>query len=82
MLIEFTNQNGVPLYINPRFVIAVIEEKHFGRPGVAADSGYRDTLIMTTKGDFNVQEAPENVAASVNQALAEDARLSAGTAGE
>jgi hypothetical protein len=71
MLIEFSDTNGSPLYINPRYVVAVREEKHFGRPGVAADSEYRDTRILTTEGDFNVTEPPEDVVRDVNRAETE-----------
>jgi hypothetical protein len=70
MLIEFSEQNGSPLYINPRYIIAVREEKHFGRPGVGSSAEYRDTLILTAKGDFNVQETPADVAREVNRAFA------------
>ena len=55
MLIEFSDGNGTPVYINPQYVIAVREEKHFGRPGVGAGSEYRDTLILTTR--YRVQRA-------------------------
>jgi hypothetical protein len=69
MLIKLSDSNGSPLYLNPQYVIAVNEEKHFGRPGVAADGEYRDTLILTTKGEFNVQDSPEDVAREVNRAF-------------
>jgi hypothetical protein len=68
MLIKFSDTNGSPLYINPRYVVAVREEKHVGRPGVAADSEYRDTRILTTEADFNVQEAPDDVVRELNRA--------------
>ena len=68
MLIQFTSQTGSPVYINPDFIIAVREEKHFGRPGVGEKNSYSDTLILTTKGDFNVQEALDVVAREVNEA--------------
>lgn len=68
MLIEFRDANGSPVYINPRYVIALREEKHFGRPGVGANSEYRDTLILTTKGDFNVQDPLATVAQEINRA--------------
>ena len=68
MLIQFRDVNGSPVYINPQFVIAVREEKHFGRPGVGASNEYRDTLILTTKGDFNVQDSLDVVAREINQA--------------
>jgi hypothetical protein len=68
MLIQFTSQTGSPVYINPDFIIAVREEKHFGRPGVGEKNAYSDTLILTTKGDFNVQEALDVVAREVNEA--------------
>jgi hypothetical protein len=71
MLVEFKDANGSPIYINPRYVIAVREEKHFGRPGVGASSEYRDTLILTTKGDFNVQDALDTVAREINRASRE-----------
>ena len=71
MLIEFKDVNGSPVYINPRYVIAVREEKHFGRPGVGTSNEYRDTLILTTKGDFNVQDPLDSVAREVNRASKE-----------
>ena len=67
MLIEFKDANGSPIYINPQYVIAVREEKHFGRPGVGSDSESRDTLILTTKGDFNVQDPLADVAREINR---------------
>lgn len=71
MLIRFTTRNGSPLYINPEHIISVCEDKHFGRPGFGKDTEYSDTRILTTKGDFNVQEAPQDVAAQVNSAASE-----------
>ena len=71
MLIEFSDRNGSPLYINPHYIIAVREEKHFGRPGVGTNNEYRDTLILTTKGDFNVQDPPEHVVREINRASTE-----------
>jgi hypothetical protein len=71
MLIEFRDANGSPVYINPRYVIALREEKHFGRPGVGASKEYRDTLILTTKGDFNVQDPLASVARAMNEASGE-----------
>jgi hypothetical protein len=67
MLIEFKDANGSPIHINPQYVIAVREEKHFGRPGVGSDNEYRDTLILTTKGDFNVRDALADVAREINR---------------
>lgn len=71
MLIEFKDVNGSPVYINPQYVIAVREEKHFGRPGVGTSNEYRDTLILTTKGDFNVQDPLDSVAREINRASKE-----------
>jgi hypothetical protein len=71
VLIEFKDVNGSPVYINPQFVIAVREEKHFGRPGVGTSNEYRDTLILTTKGDFNVQDPLDSVAREINRASKE-----------
>jgi len=71
MLIEFRDVDGSPVFINPQYVIAVREEKHFGRPGVGASNEYRDTLILTTKGDFNVQDALDIVAREINRASKE-----------
>jgi len=71
MLIEFRDVNGSPVYINPRYVIALREEKHFGRPGVGASNEYHDTLILTTKGDFNVQDSLDVVAREINRASEE-----------
>jgi hypothetical protein len=71
MLIEFRDVNGSPVYINPQFVIALREEKHFGRPGVGTSNEYRDTLILTTKGDFNVQDPLDIVAREINRASKE-----------
>ena len=71
MLIEFRDANGSPVYINPQYVIALREEKHFGRPGVGTSNEYRDTLILTTKGDFNVQDPLEVVAREINRASRE-----------
>jgi hypothetical protein len=71
MLIEFRDANGSPVYINPRYVIALREEKHFGRPGVGTSKEYRDTLILTTKGDFNVQDPLDVVAREINRASGE-----------
>ena len=69
MLVRFTSANGSPIYLNPRYIIAICEEKHFGRQGVGTPGGYSDTLVMTTKGDFNVQETLADVARAVNGAL-------------
>jgi hypothetical protein len=71
MLIEFSDGHGTPVYINPQYVIAVREEKHFGRPGVGAGSEYRDTLILTTKYEFNVQDPPDAVVRELNRASLE-----------
>ena len=71
MLIEFKDVDGSPVYINPQYVIAVREEKHFGRPGVGTSNEYRDTLILTTKGDFNVQDPLDSVAREINRASKE-----------
>jgi hypothetical protein len=49
VLLEFKDVNGSPVYTNPQWVIAVREEKHFGRPGVGTSNEYRDTLVLTTK---------------------------------
>ena len=68
MLIQFSDRNGSPLYINPQYIIAVREEKHFGRPGVGTNNEYRDTLILTTKGEFNVQDPPDDVVREINRA--------------
>ena len=69
MLIEFRDVNGSAVYINPHYVIAVREEKHFGRPGVGSSKEFRDTLILTTKGDFNVQDPLDTVARELNRAF-------------
>jgi hypothetical protein len=69
MLIEFKDRDGSPLYINPQYIIAVREEKHFGRPGVGTNKEYRDTLILTTKGEFNVQDPPDDVVREANRAF-------------
>jgi hypothetical protein len=71
MLIEFRDANGSPIYINPHYVIALREEKHFGRPGVGTSDEYRDTLILTTKGDFNVRDPLDVVAREISRALKE-----------
>lgn len=71
MLIEFRDVDGSPVYINPQYVIAVREERHFGRPGVGASNEYRDTLILTTKGDFNVQDSLDSVAREIDRASKE-----------
>jgi hypothetical protein len=71
MLIEFKDGDGTPLFVNPQFIIAVREVKHFGRPGVSSESEYRDTLILTTRGEFNVRETPDAVAREVNRASLE-----------
>lgn len=71
MLIEFRDANGSPVHINPHYVIALREEKHFGRPGVGSSSEYRDTLILTTKADFNVQDPLDVVAREINRASKE-----------
>ena len=71
MLIEFKDANGSPLFINPQYIIAIREDKHFGRPGVGASSEYRDTRILTTKGDFNVQDPLDEVIRAVNRASPE-----------
>ena len=67
MLIELKDGSGSPVYINPQYVVAIREDKHFGRPGVASDTEYRDTLILTTKGDFNVRDAVGDVAREINR---------------
>lgn len=69
MLIQFSDGNGTPVFINPRYVIAVREDRHSGRPGIGSDAEYRDTLILTTKYEFNVREAPDVVAAEVGRAV-------------
>lgn len=69
MLVAFTTHEGVPLWVNPRYVVAVCEDKHYGRPGVARTDEYSDTLIVTTKGEFNVQEEPAAVARLLNEAM-------------
>ena len=71
MLIKFSDSTGAPVYVNPRYVIAVREQKHSGRPGVGSDAEYRDTLILTTKYEFNVQEAPDVVASEIGRLAAE-----------
>ena len=71
MLIQFSDSNGAPVYVNPQYVIAVREEKHFGRPGVGSDAEYSDTLILTTKYEFNVQDPPDAVVREINQASRE-----------
>jgi hypothetical protein len=71
MLIEFSDAGGTPVYIDPRYVIAVREQKHFGRPGVGTDTEYSDTLILTTKFEFNVQEPPDAVVRELNRASRE-----------
>jgi hypothetical protein len=71
MLIQFSDDHGTPLYINPQYVIAVREEKHFGRPGVGSGAEYRDTLILTTKYEFNVQDPPDAVVGELNRASLE-----------
>ena len=43
------------------------EEKHSGRPGVGSDNEYRDTLIQTTNGEFNVQDPLADVAREINR---------------
>ncbi len=71
MLIELHDGDGTPVYINPRYVIAVREETHRGRPGVASEGEYRDTLVMTTKHEFNVRETPDVVARELARASRE-----------
>jgi hypothetical protein len=71
MLIRFSDGNGAPVHINPQYVIAVREQKHFGRPGVASDTEYHDTLIVTTKHEFNVREETEDVVRELNRASLE-----------
>jgi hypothetical protein len=71
MLIACKDINGSPIHINPNYVIAVREEKHFGRPGVGPSKEYQDTLILTTKGDFNVQDPIESVAREIDRAYKE-----------
>lgn len=71
MLIRFSDAGGAPVYIDPRYVIAVRQQKHFGRPGVGSDSEYSDTLVLTTKYEFNVQEPPEVVVRELNRASLE-----------
>ena len=68
MLVQFSDAGGTPVYVNPRYVIAVREQKHSGRPGVGSDAEYRDTLILTTRHEFNVQEPPDAVARELNRA--------------
>ena len=75
MLVEFRDANGSPVYINPQHVIAVREEKHFGRPGVGSGGEYRDTLILTAKCEFNVQDSPDAVVREVNRASLEMLRV-------
>jgi hypothetical protein len=75
MLIEFKDVTGSPVYVNPEYVVAVREEKHFGRPGVGSSNEYRDTLILTTQGDFNVQDPLDEVARAINRASRELLRL-------
>jgi hypothetical protein len=74
MLVPFKDIDGSPIYINPEYVIAVREEKHFGRPGVGPSKEYRDTLILTTKGDFNVQDPIDAVAGGLARAKEEPQR--------
>jgi hypothetical protein len=81
MLIQFSDSNGRPVYINPQYVIAVREEKHFGRPGVGSGDEYRDTLVVTTKHEFNVQEPPDAVVREVNRASMEMLRAAGGAEG-
>ena len=82
MLIQFKDGNGAPVYINPQYVIAVREEKHFGRPGVGSGGEYRDTLILMAKHEFNVQDPPDAVVREVNLASLEMLRaLEGGDAG-
>ncbi len=71
MLIAFKDSDGSPIYINPKYVIAVREERHFGRPGVGSSTEYRDTLILTTKGDFNVQDPIDAVAREIDRVFGE-----------
>ena len=40
MLIESRDANGSPVHTNPQYVIALREEKHFGRPGVGTSNEY------------------------------------------
>lgn len=68
MLIEFSDTGGAPVHIDPRFVIAVREQKHSGRPGIGSDTEYSDTLILTTRYEFNVQEPPGVVVGRLNRA--------------
>jgi hypothetical protein len=81
MLIQFSDGSGAPLYVNPQYVIAVREQKHFGRPGVASDTEYHDTLIVTTKHEFNVQDPLQDVVRELNRASLEMLRAQ-GTSGE
>jgi hypothetical protein len=81
MLIQFSDGNGAPVYINPQYVIAVREQKHFGRPGVASDTEYHDTLIVTTKHEFNVREGPESVVRELNRGSLEMLRAQGAEAG-
>jgi hypothetical protein len=67
MLIQFTDSGDRPVFVNPQFVIAVREDKHFGRPGVGSESEYRDTLIVMTRCEFNVKEPLEEVAAAIGR---------------
>lgn len=71
MLVKFNDGNGTPVYVNPRYVVAVREEKHFGRPGVGSESEYRDTLILMTRFEFNVQEPLDEVARAIERAMEE-----------
>jgi hypothetical protein len=73
MLVQFTDANGSPVYVNPQYVIAVREDKHFGRPGVGPESEYRDTLIVMSRCEFNVQESLEAVAREIGRAAEETA---------
>jgi hypothetical protein len=82
MLVELTTQDGSPLYINPGHVVAVCEEKHFGRPGVGQAAEYRDTLIVTTRGSFNARESPADVALHVNRAMRAGSAVDAVEQGE
>ena len=70
MLIQFSDRNGSRSTSTRSTSLPYREEKHFGRPGVGTNNEYRDTLILTTKGEFNVQDSPDDVVREVNRAFA------------
>lgn len=72
MLVEFTTKEGSALYVNAQHVVAVYEDRHFGRPGVGQAAEYRDSRIVTTEGEFNVQEPLTDVARRIGEALTHD----------